>query len=190
MMPFGEWWGALQKMKSLSRWRAKLVSLGADEADVKHLGLKQFGEYMCSRIAEEGTVASRCLQTIALSCVDVKPSPESIAHAMSWSVRFFGRIMQFMAVLLILWCGLQCAYLILDTRYALEQALEQMYMKLLTIVPFALLKWRAGSFLKDNASYVPDLAQSGFKVSTFARHPSAVMGIMTTVSGIAQWFLG
>ena len=78
--------------------------------------------------------------------------------------------MQFIAILLILWCGLQCAYLILDTRYALEQALEQMYMKLLTIVPFALLKGIAGSFLKDNASSVPDLEQSGFKVSTFAKN--------------------
>ena len=75
--------------------------------------------------------------------------------------------MQFMAVLLILWRGLQCAYLILDTRCAVEQALKQMYMQLLTFVPFALWKWLAGRFLKDNASYVLDLVQSGFKVSNF-----------------------
>ena len=109
---------------------------------------------------------------------------------MFWSVRSFVRLMQYMAAILILWCGLQCAYLILDTRYALEHALEQVYMKLLTIVPFAMLKWLAGSFLKDNASYVPDLVQSGFKVSNFAKKPSAIMGIVTTVSGLAQWFIG
>ena len=38
-------------------------------------------------------------------------------------------MMQCMAGLLILWRGLQCAYLVLDARHASELALEQMYMK-------------------------------------------------------------
>ena len=55
-------------MKSISQWRTKLVSLGADETDVKkkNLGLKQIGEYMHSHIRVEGTIADRCLQTITL----------------------------------------------------------------------------------------------------------------------------
>eukprot|EP00959_Pyramimonas_sp_CCMP1952_P167714 3505303-Pyramimonas_sp.AAC.1 len=42
-LPFVTRWTSLQKCKALSQWRSKLVSLGAKEADVKNLGLKQIG---------------------------------------------------------------------------------------------------------------------------------------------------
>ena len=92
-----------------------------------------------------------------------------------------------MAVVLILWCGVQCAYLILDTRYSLEYALEQMYMNMLTIIPFAACKWLAGSFLQGRADIGPHIAQSGCGLSTLAKDPSAVMGIVTTASGLVAW---
>ena len=65
-MPFAEWWGALQKSKSLSQWKTKLVSLGADEAEINKLGMKEIGEFMFSRITEEGSVADKSLQTITI----------------------------------------------------------------------------------------------------------------------------
>ena len=98
--------------------------------------------------------------------------------------------MQCMAALLLLWCGLQCAWLVLDTRYALEYALEQMYMRLLTIVPFAACKWLTGSYLQGRAGSIVAAAPSGFSLSTLAKDPSAVMGIMTTMSGLVTWFVG
>lgn len=98
--------------------------------------------------------------------------------------------MQCMAALLLLWCGLQCAWLILDTRYALEHALEQMCMKLLTFVPFAACKWLTGTYLQGRAGTMVPAASSGFSVSTLAKDPSAVVGILTTLSGLVTWFLG
>ena len=65
-LPFAMWWTSLQKCKSLSQWRTKLVSLGAVEADVKNLGFKQIGELIYSRVTEEGTIANKSLQGIEL----------------------------------------------------------------------------------------------------------------------------
>ena len=38
-LTFEGWWGALQKINTITQWRQKLVSIGAQEADVEHLGL-------------------------------------------------------------------------------------------------------------------------------------------------------
>ena len=65
-LPHGEWWGALQKIKTITQWRQQLVSLGAQEAEIENLGQKQIGEFMFSRITEEGTVAGKSLQTIKI----------------------------------------------------------------------------------------------------------------------------
>ena len=65
-MPFAAWRGALQKNKSINQWRTKLVMLGAQEADVVNLDLKQIGEFMFRRITVEGTVADKSLQAISI----------------------------------------------------------------------------------------------------------------------------
>ena len=65
-MPFAEWWSAIQRSKSLPQWKTKLVSLGANEDDIKTFGMKEVGEFMFSRITEEGVVADKSLQTIKL----------------------------------------------------------------------------------------------------------------------------
>ena len=65
-LPRGEWRGALQKIKTITQWRQKLVSLGAQEADVENLGQKQIGEFMFSRITDEGMVSDRSLQAISI----------------------------------------------------------------------------------------------------------------------------
>ena len=65
-MPFAVWWGALQKSKSINQWRAKLVMLGAQEADAMNLNFKQIGEFMIRRITVEGTVADKSVQAISI----------------------------------------------------------------------------------------------------------------------------
>ena len=100
--------------------------------------------------------------------------------------------MQCIAILLMLWLGLQSAYLILDTRYLLERALEKTYMHMLMFIPIAVLKWFAGSFLHTDVRAVPSdfLNHPGGEWSALAKDPSVAMGIVSTASGFLQLFMG
>ena len=85
-------------------------------------------------------------------------------------------------------CDVQCAYLFLDTRLAVEQAIDQMYMKTSTLYHLQYVSSSRAVFSKDGLASCHILLSQVFGLPTFAKGLSAVMEIVSTASWFATSF--